>query len=112
LRSQIPAEWPTGSVEDEYAGFGVTIADEGPYDACAYTGLRIFLESESPVDVAFASGPTATDSTDVYETLYDGSTDVPFSSLSGFDCSQLTQLVFVPTDLTSWGIAVYRIELY
>jgi hypothetical protein len=113
-------------VAGDYAGIGFSLNNASTYSLLGYTGLAIQIESQNPVIIVIQelngyeftteyAGAVGSDQTKSY----------PFTSFAActacnksepanavLDLTQVTDIEFQVSNLTSFGFAVHQISLY
>lgn len=119
------AAWATGgispsSVDVEFAFIGFQLHDGSAYDLSDYTGLHVTLESDATVQVVlkttgggyFEYQLTPKSGSNVRSAPFSGMVYMANSLETSLDLSTVYEVQFSPTDPTSFGLAVHRVELY
>jgi hypothetical protein len=113
-----------GSAESEFvdfAGIGLILNGGNAYDASAYTGVRVTIETDDDVYVIIKTADGG-----LYGDFVDGGTggtsvvrSIPFSAMQATasnagtkSIDELVEIHFSAIDPTAYGYAIHRVEFY
>jgi hypothetical protein len=104
-----------GSTGSAYAGIGVGLNADGPtYDACDYTSVTVTYGSDQSVRMYAKWDDTGSTAPRGYVTLSATTgarnATVSLAQFTNIDCATLTEFQFEPTDLSGFGIAIYKVR--